>query len=146
MKNNIVVFDLDGTLSLVGDRLKYVKGEKKDYDAFYERVMEDTVNFPIRDIFWALRRMGKTIVIVTGRREAVREQTLRWLSINMMYIESRDLYMRPHNNIRKVMEIKPELIADFADNIEMIFEDKKKMCDKWRELGYTCLQVAEGNF
>lgn len=49
--------------------------------------------------------------------------------------------------------VKPELLekAFKEDRIDKskvlcILEDRNSMVRKWRELGYTCLQVAEGDF
>lgn len=44
---NIVVVDIDGTIAKVGDRLKYLQQEKKDWDSFYEHCDEDE---PIKDM------------------------------------------------------------------------------------------------
>jgi hypothetical protein len=32
------------------------------------------------------------------------------------------------------------------DEIAFVLEDRNSMVKKWRELGLTCLQVAEGDF
>ena len=46
-QKNFIIVDTDGTVSKVGDRLKYLQQEKKDWDAFYEHCDEDE---PIGDI------------------------------------------------------------------------------------------------
>ena len=35
---------------------------------------------------------------------------------------------------------------DWKDNVEMVFDDRQKVVDMWREIGLTCMQVAPGNF
>lgn len=45
--------------------------------------------------------------------------------------------------------VKPELLAQMnitPDRVYCILEDRDSMVAKWRELGYRCLQVAEGKF
>jgi len=140
----IIVFDLDGTLSIVGDRLKYLK--QNDWDSFYEACGEDEINKEIADIFKILQKTDHKIKIVTGRRESVRKKTLDWLIFNHLLINTNDLHMRKDNDKRNDTIIKPKLIESFKDDILMIFEDRTSMVNKWRELGITCLQVADGNF
>ena len=40
-----IIFDIDGVLADCSNRLKYIKGEKKDYDKFYsdEEILKDKV-------------------------------------------------------------------------------------------------------
>jgi hypothetical protein len=33
-----VVIDIDGTISYVGERLKYLQQEPKDWDSFYKKI------------------------------------------------------------------------------------------------------------
>lgn len=142
----MIIFDLDGTLSILGDRLKYLEQGIKDWNSFFGACAEDTVNNPIATVFRALRNTNQRVKIVTGRSERVRQTTLDWLELNDLSVASQDLHMRPHNDFRHDTLIKPELIIDFKDQIEMIFEDRNSMVEKWRKLGFVCLQVAEGNF
>lgn len=139
----MIVFDLDGTLSIVGDRLKYLEQDPKDWDSFYEACGEDEVNEPIATLYDRLYpREG--IIIVTGRRESVRDKTDEWFRRNRLPLVR--LLMRPDGDTRHDTILKPEMVKPFASEIEMIFEDRASMVKKWRELGYTCLQVADGDF
>jgi acid phosphatase class B len=140
-----IIFDLDGTLSILGDRLKYLTG-KKDWDSFYEHCDEDSVNEPVAAIYRLLKKGGYKIKIVTGRRETVVLKTYNWLINNDLEIENENLHMRKDGDTRHDVIVKPELVADFINDISMVFEDRSSMVDKWRELGITCLQVAAGDF
>ena len=142
----MIVFDMDGTLALVGDRIKHIEKTPKDWDSFFSESMSDLPNNPIIDIFIALEEIGKDIIIVTGRDERYRNETLRWLTFQGILIHTRDLYMRPAYDKGKDTEIKKELVADFAHDIEMVFEDRSSVVKMWREMGITCLQVADGDF
>jgi len=145
MSKKIIVFDLDGTLSIVGDRLKYLKD--KDWDSFYEACDEDEPNDCMMKLLYVFKISNFfDIRFVTGRRESVREKTLNWLNKQGVVIESKKLYMRPNGDYRHDTELKPELVRDFIDDILMVFEDRTSMVKKWRELGITCLQVADGDF
>lgn len=57
--------------------------------------------------------------------------------------------MRKDGNYRHDTEVKPELLAKKGINptdVWFILEDRDSMVAKWRELGYRCLQVADGKF
>ena len=56
------------------------------------------------------------------------------------------LRMRKIGDHRPDTIIKPHLIESIRDRVELILEDRNSMVAKYRELGYTCLQVAEGDF
>jgi acid phosphatase class B len=153
MNKNIVVVDIDGTIAKVGDRLKYLQQEKKDWDAFYEHCNEDE---PIEDMvqlvedFW---EWGYVIVFCTGRRESVREKTKEWIKDYLTIGRDYDLLMRKDKDWRHDTEVKPELIEKWMwcnkvkpSDIFLILEDRDSMVAMWRELGYRCLQVADGKF
>lgn len=144
MIKDIIVFDLDGTLSIVGDRLKYLK--ENDWDSFYLACGEDSLNIPVSEIYRMVRISPYKIKIVTGRRESVRGVTYKWMHENGLGIYIDNLYMRKDGDKRHDTEVKPELIEPFKDRILMIFEDRASMVKKWREIGLVCFQVAEGDF
>jgi phosphoglycolate phosphatase-like HAD superfamily hydrolase len=144
---DIVVFDIDGTLSLVGDRLKHLAVD--DWDSFYEAVEEDEVNLDIAAIYNAMHLSGWNIMFVTGRRESVREKTMNWLDKHGLLgrgVSTANLLMRKDGDKRHDTLVKPELVQGIKDRIVMIFEDRASMVDEWRRLGYTTLQVAKGDF
>ena len=153
MAKNIVVVDIDGTIAKVGDRLKYLQQEKKDWDSFYEHCDEDE---PIEDMVRLVSdfyEWGYNIVFCTGRRESVREKTRDWIKDNLYMEYQYDLLMRKDKDWRHDTEVKPELLAKWMwcnkvepSDIYLILEDRDSMVAKWRELGYRCLQVSEGKF
>lgn len=143
----MVIFDLDGTLSVVGDRIKYIQQDPKDWIAFYDACDQDEVNKPIAGIYRALLIEDyEPLKIITGRRESVRQKTLDWLESYGLYIDSKDLHMRPDGDFRCDTLLKPELAAPFLSCISLVFEDRSSMVKKWRELGICCCQVAKGDF
>ena len=144
---NIVVVDIDGTIAKVGDRLKYLQQEKKDWDSFYEHCDEDEPITDIIDVVQALYWDDYKIVFCTGRRESVRFKTVAWIQKNGF--SKFDLLMRPDGDFRHDTMVKPELLATAGytpDNVLCIFEDRDSMVSRWRDLGYRCLQVDRGDF
>lgn len=146
---NIIVVDIDGTISKVGDRIKYLQQDKKDWGSFYVHCDEDGVHIDIMSLVQTLYDDGYyDIVFCTGRRESCREKTAKWLA-KYSNINEYTLIMRPNYDFRHDTEVKPELLKEYnitPDRVLFILEDRDSMVAKWRELGYRCLQVAEGNF
>ena len=148
-RNNIIVVDIDGTIAKVGDRLKYLQQEKKDWDAFYEHCDEDEPIDKMCQLVADLFVLGHDIVFCTGRRESVREKTINWLTQNVISTYDDELLMRKNGDWRHDTEVKPELLQKAGitlDDVYFILEDRDSMVAKWRELGYRCLQVADGKF
>lgn len=148
-RNNIIVVDIDGTIAKVGDRLKYLQQEKKDWDAFYEHCDEDEPIDEMCQLVADLFVLGRDIVFCTGRRESVREKTKNWLTQNVMSTFDDELLMRKDGDWRHDTEVKPELLQKAGitpDDVYFILEDRDSMVAKWRELGYRCLQAADGKF
>lgn len=146
---DIVVVDIDGTIAKIGDRLKYITGQNpKDYNSFYDHVEEDEPITNILDIVLQLARSYR-IVFCTGRAERCREQTERWLRHYICMPFDYKLLMRKNGDHRHDVEVKPELLKKagiFPDQVLCILEDRSSMVKKWRELGFTCLQVNDGDF
>ena len=150
MKNTIIV-DIDGTISKLGDRLKYLLREPKNWDSFYAECFEDKPVPEIIDLVQALYEKGYNIIFCTGRRESCRKDTARWLE-NYFTFElamASPVLMRPDGDHRHDTDIKPELLEKAGidlDTIAFVMEDRNSMVKKWRDMGLICLQVAEGDF
>ena len=146
MKETVIV-DIDGTVAKVGGRLKYLQEEPKNWDSFYEHCDEDE---PIQDIIQLVRtfyRCCYKLVFCTGRRESVRKKTEDWIE---KYIGlkpySYSLLMRKDNDWRNDTIVKPSMLDIPAGDVLLVLEDRTSMVKRWRELGYTCLQVNDGDF
>lgn len=151
MSKQIVIVDIDGTISKVGDRIKYLQQEPKDWDSFYADSFQDEPIQKIIDLVKVLASWGNyRIVFCTGRRESCRKDTSQWLAKHIgARILGSPLLMRPDKDHRHDTIIKPELLNKegiSVDEVAFILEDRNSMVQKWRELGFTCLQVADGDF
>ena len=153
----IAVIDIDGTVSKVGDRLKYLQQDKKDWDAFYAACEEDE---PIEHMCKTVASLMQThtVVFCTGRRDSVKEATTRWIYKNIIAkyaVDNTELFlaMRPDGDHRHDTEVKPEMLGRAlarikarTSDIDFILEDRNSMVDEWRKLGFVCIQVAAGDF
>ena len=141
------VFDIDGTLSLVGDRVGELHRDPPNWDAFYERCGEDEPHAGIVELFKDLRETDAEIVLLTGRRESVRKHTTKWLRKQGIFADDyRALLMRPDGNVKHDTIVKPALLKDAGVEPIVIFEDRDQMVTHWRGLGFCCCQVAKGDF
>ena len=147
----IVIVDIDGTISKVGDRIKYLQQQPKDWDAFYADCFDDEPIINMVDLVYNLYLQQYRIVFCTGRRESCRQKTIDWFN---KYFEPEiakfcTLLMRPDSAHRHDTIVKPQLILEANINlsdIAFVLEDRNTMVSKWREMGLICLQVAEGDF
>lgn len=144
---DIVIVDIDGTISKLGDRLNDLK--KGDWETFYSRCVEDE---PYRDIISLVEMLSQQyeIIFCTGRVERVRRETFNWINeYTDLIIDMADIIMRPDGNrepdeILKLKMVK-EADIDFRD-IYLVLEDRNSMVKAWRKAGVRCLQVADGDF
>lgn len=146
-----IVFDIDGTLADLSHRIKYLEGEKKDWDSFYGRVDEDGVIEEIAQIFvcyvcWMTP--SNKVICITGRPERTREATLKWFKEKIGFVPD-ELYMRKDRDWRPDVEIKKEWVEKLQKQgyeFQLAFEDRDRVVKMYRDLGIKCCQVAEGAY
>ena len=148
-----VIVDLDGTLCLNEHRQHFLEETPKNWDGFFKAASRDKVNPAIKRIIDDLTITGVRVVFMTGRSDKYRALTERWLTRNAGVNGTQSPYMRDKDDFRSDTVVKPELLAKFMKNADVkpeqilfMLEDRGSMVKKWRELGYVCLQVAEGDF
>ena len=148
----MIVFlcDLDGTLANIDHRLHFIKGEKKDWKSFFGEIKNDKVNEWCRQLIMAMKLRGYEIVYATGRTGSheVREDTVVWLMKNGLY-ENGIVYFREDGDYRPDHVVKKEMFEkDISShhNVLFVVDDRKRVVDMWRSLGFVCLQCAKGNF
>lgn len=145
----IVVVDIDGTVANIDHRKKYVESKPKDWDKFFGSLEDDEPIKVIIDLIQTLSKHYK-IVFCTGRNESLREQTQNFIWANCENeLDRAPILMRSDNDRRPDHIIKPELLkkAGISKNdVAFILEDRSSVVEAWRNLGFTCLQVAPGDF
>jgi hypothetical protein len=142
------VCDLDGTLGDCTHRLQYARD--RAWDLFHARASLDQPYAAEVALVQAWAKAGHMVAYNTGRTEAYRELTQRWLRHH--HLPEGPLFMRANDDRRPSTAAKAgqlqELIAGFQDDdsIAFILEDQDKLVAMWRALGYTCLQPRPGAF
>ena len=130
------VVDVDGTLALHQTRNAYE----------WDKVKEDAVNEPVRDVYKALRNAGFKMIICTARDWTAGDATREWLMDNSISFDG--LYIRAENDRRPDYVVKEEFWRDIAEtyHIRALLDDRDQVVDHARSLGFPCFQVAYGNF
>lgn len=141
------IFDIDGTLSLVGNRVECLSREPKCWDEFYSRCGEDLPNRPVIGVLDCIVHTPDTrLWFLTGRRESCREVTADWLLTRCGLCAKENLLMRPDGDFRHDTIVKPEVLAKAGVIPDVVFEDRNSMAEYWRSQGVCCMQVADGDF
>jgi hypothetical protein len=143
-----ILFDIDGTLALIGHRRPLLDGDKPDWRSFNGKMGDDTPNRPVVELYKTLWDSQKYhLILVSGRGEEYRQLTETWLTWNLIPFER--LLMRPRNDFRADVAVKHEILFQLkAEGKKILFvvDDRNSVVDMWRDNNITCLQCAEGNF
>jgi predicted kinase len=133
-----IICDLDGTLAILHDRSPFE----------CKRCETDLLNIPVAEIVKTYHEKGVKIILMSGREDNSRSQTMNWLFYNKIPYNA--LYMRATGDMRKDAVVKKELFEAYVKNqfyIQFVLDDRNQVVDLWRlELGLPCLQVNYGDF
>ena len=109
---------------------------------------EDGLNQPVAHVLATYKNLGYAILLLSGRSDAYKEETLRWLAKHEISYDL--LQMRPVKDTRKDSIFKRELYDKYiADQyrVEFILDDRNQVVNMWRdELKLPCFQVYFGDF
>ena len=143
----LVVFDIDGTLANIEHRLDYVRSKPKNWKAFDAGIPNDRVNEPVAEVFDAMVMGGHTVILASGRNERSRIATQDWLRKNSFSSYDK-LYMRKADDFRNDSIVKremlDEIIADYGKKPDMVFDDRPRVVNMWREAGIFVFDVYQG--
>ena len=147
------LFDIDGTIADLTHRLPYIQKTPKIgvfwiyWDAFFGACGSDAPIQHIIDLLITLHDADHQIILVSGRSDQSKTETLEWLTRHGL--PDVPLYMRRQGDHRPDYQVKAELldriIADGWRPV-MAFDDRDQVVKMWRERGVPCAQVADGNF
>lgn len=143
----LVVFDIDGTLANIEHRLDYVRSKPKNWKAFDAGIPNDKVNEPVAEVFDAMVMGGHTVILASGRNERVRIATQDWLRKNSFSSYDK-LYMRKADDFRNDSIVKremlDEIVADYGKKPDMVFDDRPRVVNMWRDAGIFVFDVYQG--
>lgn len=171
-KKDTIICDLDGTIALDEARAEqYLRkphgekcaenpkntipgyqplctcGWKRDWEGYFAACEGDEPNWPVIELLKLYWAAGYNIRLLTGRDEGTRVFTERWLG--QYGVPYHSLVMRPVGERTDDHILKPILAREngwYQESVVFVLEDRQRVVDAWRSLGYTCFQVAPGNF
>lgn len=155
-----IIVDIDGTTA-------HNNGHRGWYE--YDKVAYDEPNRNVIDVVSAMDAGYHEVIFVSGRSDQCRDLTAEWLGrhvissywdnvgddvANMKHPNDNQsglykLFMRPEGDYRDDALVKYELYRDYIApfyDVRVVLDDRDRMVRMWREIGLTCLQVAEGDF
>lgn len=147
-EKDVVICDIDGTISKVGEREKYARAG--DWEKFYADDFHDEPITEVCNLVETLLDGGYEIIFITRRSNMCRQKTENWLrkNIHSKNLQFAMLYMPKDDDLRDNTIIKPELLQSFfdfsgrsIDDIAFALEDDAAMVNKWTEMNITCLNV-----
>lgn len=144
MTKKIIILDLDGTVADCTHRLYYIEGENRDYNSFFDSMVDDEPIHPIIDLVRTLALSQEYLIIaVTGRPITHLRQTHLWLTEN--FIPYHAIFMRPADDYRKDTVIKKEILdmirKEFGEP-EFALDDRPDVLRMWRSEGIFTLAVG----
>jgi predicted kinase len=141
----VVVVDIDGTIADCTHRVHHVRDGNKDWDKFFEGMVDDSPRIDVMDEVYKLKEEGKRIILVTARPEDYRKETTEWLRKHFD-CEYDFLIMRPSGNTRPDTEVKQFIYDRYLKkyNVVKVFDDRPCVIRMWRENGLNVEDVGEG--
>ena len=147
MSKNVIICDLDGTISLDHGRAeKYLRGpEGKQWDQYFSACDEDTPNEPVIKLLrWIPQEYE--VWILSGRSDSTLEKTVKWLEQNDVPYD--ELVMREAADRTDDFELKIRWLDEYKlrDRVLFVLEDRSRMVAAWRREQLEVFQVAPGEF
>lgn len=139
----VVISDLDGTLCNIDHRLKYAKGEDKNWKKFFEGIKDDILRKEVFDKILDYN-VGVRLILVSARPETYRSETEEWLADNGVFFDA--LIMREDNDKRDDTLVKQDMYEKYLKNLNIIkvFDDRPRIVRMWREKGLEVEDVGSG--
>lgn len=145
MDEEIVIFDIDGTLADVSERVHHLQKKPKNWKAFFRGMAQDKAIKSMVRLCNILYSSGVRIILCSGRSEEHRSETVKWLA--NQGVKYHELRLRRDGDRRSDVIVKREMLAGI-DNTKVLFvvEDRSRVVQMWRSEGLVCLQCAPGEF
>lgn len=145
MSEEIVIFDIDGTLADISERVHHVRKTPKDWDALFGGMAQDKAIRSVVRLCNLLHAAGLRIILCSGRHEGLRAETARWLA--RQAVNYHELRLRREGDFRSDVVVKREMLRGLDKRrVLFVVEDRTRVVEMWRAEGLVCLQCAPGEF
>ena len=141
----VAIFDLDGTLANIDHRLHHVRGEKKDWDRFYNEVSKDSFNRWCGLLIEMVSQYDIKPLLVTARKSSIKikNDTIWWLRRYFNVFPPENIYwVRKEDDFRPDTELKEKcLINEILPKYSVIFavDDRESIAQVYRRHGIPTL-------
>jgi hypothetical protein len=131
----IAVVDIDGVLADASHRQHFLDGRPRDWDAFFASVGDDTVIQAGCDRVAELAREHR-VVLLSGRPERTRADTLAWLDRHGLAADT--VVLRPDTDRRPAAIFKAEAIVAIGSPAEVavVVDDDETVTARLDASGY----------
>lgn len=133
-KDKAIIVDVDGTLA--------INSHRNIFDL--TRVNTDTPNMLVVDIIRALKSIEYKIIVVSGREEIAKNDTIDWLFTHLKF-KPDECFFRKTGDYRSDDLIKIEFFESFKNNYHIVgaIDDRPKVImNCWKALGINTLIVG----
>ncbi len=145
MPEEIVIFDIDGTLADISERVHHIKKKPKNWTAFNAGMAKDKSIHSMVRLCNLLYDAGPRIILCSGRNEKNRPETIEWLGKHG--VNYHELLLRRDEDFRSDAVVKREILRTHdKSNILFVVEDRSRVVEMWRSEGLVCLRPAPGDF
>ena len=147
-----VVFDLDNTLSDTLHRNHFItENMPKKWREFYLECYKDPIQKHAKNVLMALYIAGHHIEIWSGRSDLVRDMTIDWFDKHDIWHMISALRMRREGDYcSDVMLKRAWLKACTTDGVmkppDLVFDDRNRVVEMYRQHNIPCYQVVAGDF
>lgn len=133
MCQKTIIVDIDETLSHLNGRGYH------DWSTVFEDTVDETVLELVR-----LYARSHSIVLITGRSEVCREDTVRWLdkyNVPFDYLYMKGAGDHTDSAITKETAMKDFVAKNPTCEIVLAIDDRQKIIDMWKDNGIRTLMV-----
>jgi len=145
--NEVIVFDIDGTIANNEHRVHWVQTRPKNWKAFNAGIPNDVPYEDIKKLYMSFYHGYHNMILATGRGQEQENVTRQWL-VNYN-IPFNALYMRPAKDHRPDYVVKLELLELIRlKHGEPLFwfDDRDQVVEAIRGAGVRVFQVRKGDF
>ena len=137
MAEEIVIFDIDGTLADISERVHHIRKNPKNWNAFVAGMAQDKAVHSMIRLCNLLYAGGLRIILCSGRNEKNRPETVAWLE--KQGIPYHELLLRKDEDFRSDAIVKREILQGMdKSKILFVVEDRSRVVEMWRSEGLTC--------
>ena len=145
MTEEFVIFDIDGTIADISERVHHVRRKPKNWNAFNAGMAQDKAIHSMVRLCKILYAAGLRIILCSGRKERNRPETVEWLE--KQGVPYHQLLLRKDEDFRSDAVVKREILQTLdKSKILFVVEDRSRVVEMWRSEGLVCLQCAPGEF